>query len=96
MNECTFTPQNKDIMAKSLLEAFVNRLILLYDDSQLTRDLMRLRIKEGPVGLRLDATKDDSGHCDKATALCIALPSTLCVAREGPPQQYQQDEVLIA
>lgn len=82
MREWVFNSGNKDFMARSLLEAFANRTIALYREPQLERDLMRLRIKEGPLGFRLDAVKDADGHADRAIALAIVLPAALYLARE--------------
>ena len=38
MVECVFNPANKDLMARSLLEAFTNKLIRLYHDEPLIRE----------------------------------------------------------
>ncbi len=102
MHECPFTPNNKNIIAHSLLEAFADpgigrpRLIALYHDEKLSRDLLRLRIKEGPLGFKLDAVKDSDGHADTAIALSIALPAALNYARNYTPHVEYHDEVLVA
>jgi hypothetical protein len=98
--ETPFTASNKDIMARSLLSAFRERLIRLYPDAELRRDLLRLRIRESAThgGYRLDSIKDEQGHADRAIALAIALPSALRVAREFLPAggDVPQEERLYA
>jgi hypothetical protein len=60
-------------MASSLIEAFSTRAIDLFPDPDLIADLRRLRIKESPAGWRLDAPRTAAGHCDRATALTLAV-----------------------
>lgn len=93
---CPFSPANKDCMARAIIEAFTNRLVALYPDSEFERDLLRLRMKESPLGgLRLDAVKDADGHADRAIAFSMILPSAL---REATGGQISEpgDEVLVA
>jgi hypothetical protein len=60
-------------MASSLVEIFSTRAIDLFRDEALLSDLRRLRIKESPQGWRLDAPRTAAGHCDRATALALAV-----------------------
>jgi hypothetical protein len=60
-------------MATSLIEAFTSHNIELYDDPALIADLKRLRIEERPNGWRLAADRTAHGHCDRGTALALAL-----------------------
>ncbi len=69
-----FTPKNCDAMATSLLDAFSNRRIDMWRDSALVRDLGKLSIVERQKGFKLEATRDEYGHCDRATALAMLLP----------------------
>lgn len=93
MCECQFTPANKDLMARSLLGAFQNNLIRLYPDPDMAADLGRLRIKEGPLGFRLDSVRDARGHADRAIALSTILPAALYEARNYCPES--RDELLV-
>ena len=68
-----FVGQNLDKMASTLLDCFNSRLIHLYNDAHLIRDLGRLSIVEKSYGYRLQSTRDADGHADRATALAIAL-----------------------
>jgi len=68
-----FVGSHLNEMASFLVEAFSSRLIELYRDEQLLRDLRRLRLKESPSGFRLVADRTALGHCDSATALSLAL-----------------------
>lgn len=68
-----FTGPNLDLMATRLLYAFRNRAIDLYRDPKLIDDLLRLEIEEKPHGFRITATRDETGHCDRATAMAIVL-----------------------
>lgn len=87
-----FTTKRKDQMAKALLEGFRNRLFRLYPHPDLYRDLLRLRIKEGPVGYRLDAVKDENGHADRAIAFSIALPEALGAMSKWSVGQFDEPE----
>jgi phage terminase large subunit-like protein len=78
-----FTPTNLDAMARALLSAFRDRSIHLYRDPDLLRDLSRLSIVERPAGFRLHATRDQHGHCDRATAFAIGLPAAMEWARQA-------------
>lgn len=74
MIEQTFTGKNLDKMASTLLDVFRSRRIDLYNDKRLIEDLSRLTIVEKSYGYKLESTRTDSGHCDLATAMAIALP----------------------
>jgi len=69
-----------NLITRSLLDAFSNRRITLYPHEGMTRDLLRLRVKETLTGFKLTAVRDDSGHADRAMALALALPAALCEA----------------
>lgn len=60
-------------MASALVESFTSHNIALYPDEALLADLRRLRIEERPAGWRLAAERTAAGHCDRATALALAL-----------------------
>lgn len=85
-----FTPSNKDEMATCLLSVVTNGDIELWDHPSLMRDLSRLTINEKRLGHTLEAPRDETGHCDLATALCIAIPWGIgtmnAYAPENPPQ----------
>jgi phage terminase large subunit-like protein len=84
--EVNFTGKSLDLMARSLLVAFREARIELYNDRLLVNDLMRLTIVERPFGMRLSATRDENGHADRATALAIVLPIALQIS-ELPPRR---------
>ena len=69
-----FTPKNCDAMATLLLDVFTNHRIDLYRDTALIRDVGKLTIVERQKGFKLEATKDEYGHCDRATALAMLMP----------------------
>jgi phage terminase large subunit-like protein len=60
-------------MASGLTESFHSRMIQLFRDEQLLNDLRKLKIKETPAGYKLDAPRTAAGHCDRATALSLAV-----------------------
>lgn len=68
-----FTGKNIAMMADTLLMTIRNHAIELYNDRELIRDLGRLLIVEKSYGHKLEAPRDKSGHCDRATGLVIAL-----------------------
>ena len=87
----SFTGQGATEMASTLLECFRSRVLDLYPDEDLMRDLGRLSIQERPSGgYRLSGTRDEHGHADRAMALAIALPLAWqaigeVVYVDGPP-----------
>lgn len=72
--EVKFVGAQLDRMATVLMEVFRTRVIDLYDDKMLIKDLGRITIEEKPYGQKLSAVADAEGHADTATALAIALP----------------------
>lgn len=92
-SEVPFTPANRNWMARAMLKVFTERLISLYHDGDLARDLMRIRFKETGLGLKLDAVKDADGHADRAIALAMILPAALNESLNYVPDEGQ-DEVL--
>lgn len=74
------TGQNLQKQATSLLEAFNDRRIRLFDDPDLRRDLPRLRVEERSYGFRLTSPHDEFGHGDMASALQLALLAAVEVA----------------
>lgn len=80
MRSYEFTSKHLSQMATTLLEVFNNRMIDLYRDPLLLRDLSRLVIVERPQGFRLQSTRDADGHADRATALamgCVWTKNTM-------------------
>ncbi len=71
--EVTSTSKNLQAMATALLEAFNDRRLELYEDSDLRRDLTRLRVEERSYGFRLTSPHDELGHGDLGTAFSLAL-----------------------
>ena len=74
MAEVPFVAKKLDRMAMTLLQVFRNRQIDVYRDKALLRDLDKLTIVERQKGFKLEATRDEHGHADRATALAMALP----------------------
>jgi len=68
-----FTGQSAMEMASSLIEIFSARHIEIYNDAMLISDLRRLKIRETPAGYALQAPRTGQGHCDRATALALAV-----------------------
>lgn len=70
-------------MATSLMNAFKNKLITMHAEPMLVSDLLKLSIVEKPTGYRIEAPEDpETGHCDRAMALALALPMALKFAKE--------------
>lgn len=80
-----FGSKTQDEMATCLLDTVRNADIELYPDPSLLRDLSRLTIVEKRLGHKLEAPRDESGHCDVATAFCIALPWAVGTMRDYAP-----------
>jgi hypothetical protein len=95
MSETKLNAEDLNLITRSLLDAFSNRRIALYPHADLTRDLLRLRVKETLQGYKLTAIRDDSGHADRAMAMALALPAGLYEANQYQPQR-SADEVLYA
>ena len=77
MEEVLFVGKNLTGMASALLQVFTRRIIDLWRDEDLVRDLMRVTIVEKMYGYKLEAVSDEYGHADRATALALLLPGAL-------------------
>ena len=73
MREITQTGKNLQAMATTLIEAFNDHRLELYEEPDLRRDLHRLRVVERSYGFRLESPRDSMGHGDMATAFSLAL-----------------------
>jgi phage terminase large subunit-like protein len=71
------TGANLTQMANTVLQAFRERTIDLWDHKSLIRDVRKLNIVEKPYGYKLEAPRDETGHADIATAMALALPVAL-------------------
>lgn len=81
--EFSFTPQNRDLLARTLIESLQTRSIKFWNHPGLLRDLGKLRVSEAPhLGLRLDAPRDEhGGHCDIGFAMAQGLVFASEIAR---------------
>jgi hypothetical protein len=80
MREMTFTvPKNLSLMATAYIQILEAGKLKFYDDEEgsLQTDLAKLKIVEKSFGYKLEATSDESGHADVATAIIIALPAVM-------------------
>lgn len=80
-----FTSKTQDEMATTLIGAFTNDEIELWNHPSLMRDLSRLTITEKRLGHKLEAPRDELGHCDLATAFCIGLPWAVGTMKDYAP-----------
>ena len=78
--EVPFTGTNLQRMATILIEAFNDRRVELFENADLRRDLIRLRVEERPYGFRLTSPRDETGHGDLATAFSLAMLAASDVA----------------
>ena len=91
MHEQPFSAAWQNVMATKLLEVFVNRRIAMYSDPLLISDLGKLSIVEKNFGYRLEAPRDELGHCDRGIALALAIPYGLDII-EDVRRQWQIEE----
>lgn len=81
MQEVFFAGKNLDLMASTLMQAFRDRTLDLWNgDQDLLDDIGRLAIEEKRWGHKLAAVSDEHGHADRAIALAIGLPVMMEVA----------------
>lgn len=85
MIEVPFVGQSLTLMAASVMTAFRQRRIDLYNDPQLIRDLGRLSIAPKSFGYKLEAARNSTGHADTAIAMAIALPYAAELSGKPPP-----------
>jgi phage terminase large subunit-like protein len=78
--EFPFTGSNCNLMAESLLDVFKSKIVDLYDDPELTRDLRRINIVSRAWGYKLEPPVDGRGHGDTAMAMAICLPFAMTMA----------------
>lgn len=92
--EFPFTPQNRDLIARSLIESLQSRSLKLYRHAGLLADLGKLRVSEAShLGLRLEAPQDGTtgAHCDIGFAMAMGLPIAFEIARTGLAHHYEND-----
>lgn len=63
--------------AMGLVDAFKTRCVDLYDHPAMIRDLQKLRIVEKSGSVKLDATRDDTGHADLGFAVSFGLAAAV-------------------
>lgn len=68
---------NLTSMATHLVSVFKGRQIDLYREPDLIQDLYRLKIMDRIGGFKIEAMRDERGHCDRATALVLAIPAAV-------------------
>lgn len=73
MVEITPTGKNLQAIATSVIESFNDRRLELYEDPDLRRDLVRMRVEERQYGFRLTSPRDELGHGDLGTAFSLAM-----------------------
>lgn len=85
MIEVPFVGSNLNLMASSVMTAFRQRRVDLYNDPQLIKDLGRLNISPKSWGFKLEAARNSTGHADTAIAFAIGLPYAMELAGKQPP-----------
>lgn len=94
--EMTFSAANLSLMATTIMQAFRQKQIELYNDPQLLADVAKLSIEErGFSHCKLVAPSDrETGHADTAMALAIALPAAIAAASREPTD-YMIDSLIM-
>ena len=80
MREMTFSStKNLTEMATTFLQIATSRQFDCYDDEdgRVRSDFGKFNIVEKSYGHRLEAVKDETGHCDVGTAILICLPAAV-------------------
>ena len=67
------TGANLQRMASTVIETFNDSRVELFEEPDLKRDLLRLRVEERSSGFRLTSPRDETGHGDSASAFALAL-----------------------
>lgn len=75
--------RNLDLMASTMMQAFSSRVIDMYRNDQLLRDLAKISIVDRGWGQKLEAPADADGHADSAIAMGICLPMASRMAHAG-------------
>jgi hypothetical protein len=82
MVEITQSGGNLQAMASTLIQAFNDGRVELYEEPNLRRDLQRARVEERNYGYRLTWPRDEHGHGDTGTAFALAMLGASEVAAE--------------
>lgn len=85
-----FTPAAMNLMARSLLTAFAENRIELFDHRELIADLTALDLEETNFGWKLKAPRSVAGHHDLGVAFCIGLPFALGWCNEVGPDYWRR------
>ena len=70
-------------IATAVLDAFHQRVLVLYDDAGLKDDVRKLNIIDTPQGYTLKAARDKDGHADVAFSLAVCLPAAFAKLRRS-------------
>lgn len=73
MFEVSQSGSNLQAMARTMIESFTDKRMELYEEANLKRDLLKLRVEERAFGYRLVSPRDETGHGDTASAFSLAL-----------------------
>lgn len=73
VNTVAFTSNSCCDMAATTLAAFNDHRVRLYRHEQLISDLKRCKMKDTPLGIRLEFKRGKDGHGDAATSFFLAL-----------------------
>jgi hypothetical protein len=85
MIEVPPTGKNLQALATAVIEAFNSRLLELYQDVDLRRDVSRFRVEERPYGFRLTSPHDELGHGDMGSAFALAVLAASELAAKKRP-----------
>jgi len=78
--EMPFSASNCNLMAETLLDIFKSKIVDLYEDPDLIRDLRRVNIVSRAWGYKLEPPVDGRGHGDTALAFAICAPFAVTMA----------------
>ncbi|MCH8044228.1 MAG: hypothetical protein IID44_10975 [Planctomycetes bacterium] len=70
-------------IATAVLDAFHQRVLVLYDDAGLKDDVRKLNIVDTPNGYTLKAARDQDGHADVAFAMAVCMPAAFAKLRRS-------------
>lgn len=81
---------NLNAMATLLVNVLKDRRLDLYRHKELLQDLYRIKIVDRIGGVKIEAVRDERGHCDRATALALAIPAAVEWQKELWMERYGQ------
>ena len=91
------TANTVDQQARALLNVLQDRTLQIYSDDELVEELGKvLIVDKSHDKLKIEAPRDETGHCDIISSIVVALPDAIAILEDGgvEPAGPQETELI--